>query len=192
MNDGSLSSGLIRVIFRSISFRLFITDWNELKLIAPCSLRVSSLVTSRSVHLPLTVSHAINLHSGCFTAPIHSFSFVALTSLHSVFTTFISQSLLILHTVQQHFINIHTVFITRLPLISFLHFNSTRNSISLNEGIEWNSWNVLAAPLRSLRVQFISIRHQFNFNALNWLSGWIEWITPFSASPFHSTFIHSV
>ena len=35
--------------------------------------------------------------------------------------------------------------------------------------------------LRSLRVQFISIRHQFNFNALNWLSGWIEWITPFSA-----------
>ena len=84
MNDGSLSSGLIRVIFRSISFRLFITDWNELKLIAPCSLRVSSLVTSRSVHLPLTVSHAINLHSGCFTAPIHSFSFVALTSLHFV------------------------------------------------------------------------------------------------------------
>ena len=38
--------------------------------------------------------------------------------------------------------------------------------------------------LRSLRVQFISIRHQFNFNALNWLSGWIEWITPFSAPRF--------
>ena len=46
------------------------------------------------------------------------------------------------------------------------------NSMKL---MEW----MISEPLRSLRVQFISIRHQFNFNALNWLSGWIEWITPF-------------
>ena len=47
------------------------------------------------------------------------------------------------------------------------------NSMKL---MEW----MISEPLRSLRVQFISIRHQFNFNALNWLSGWIEWITPFT------------